>query len=542
MKSASWMDNGRNCALWFQDGVGALTRFEGFKSGDFERLSTFLQTHASIKLTKRELSSKGRNYGSCKVVGGFLHLLDDEGALIAPVPLSAVGMVPRPNKNEIEIQCIEDDTVEKEDEVLIEMKLFVPPKANIGVSASSSSSAEAADVSMDEDGDEDEEGGGSRSSSKDAANQLHKLISEVADVKSASGESLVEFPEALCQFLVPRGRFKIELFPTFLRLVGSSATFTVNYKSVTRIVYLPVPTSTNESWEAAKKFAIVLSLDDPIRQGLQRHAHLVMNLNTSEFEVELRIPDEDIAAGKYEGLGKDGKKMLKGELPKIIASAFKRIIGKPVFKPDSFESTKKQRGVRCNHKSQEGHLFPLEKSMIWIHKPTVFIRYSEIIVVDVQRFSGATSTRTWDMLVKCRAAGSERAADYLFQSIDNSEKEPIIRFLKSKEVNVKEDKPRHSVAEMDLGADDDDDEEDEEDEDFSGGGEEDDDDDDDDDGGDDDEKGDGGGDDEDEGFKKKGKKSKGKKKSSKKKSEKPPKKKSKKNDEDEDDDDDDDDE
>jgi structure-specific recognition protein 1 len=517
------MDNGRNCALWLQDAQGAYSRFEGLKAGEFERINSFLQTHAAVKLTKRELSSKGRNYGSCKVVGGFLHLLDDEGALIAPLPLSAVGMVPRPNKNEVEIQCIEDDTVEKEDEVLVEMKLYVPPSANIG--ETTSSSAEAADASMDEEG---EDGETRRSSSRDAANKLHKLISEAADVNTASGESLVEFPEDVCQFLVPRGRFKVELFPTFLRLVGSTATFTVNYKSVTRIVYLPVPVSSNEGWKDAKKYAIVLSLDDPIRQGLQRHAHLVMNLDRVEYDVKLRIPAEDIAAGKYEGLGSNDK-TAKGELPKLIAGMYKRIIGKPVFKPENFESSKKQRGVRCNHKAQEGHLFPLEKSMIWIHKPTVFIRYSDIEVVDIQRFAGGSALRTWDLLVKCRASGGERATDYLFQSIDKSEKQPIVDFLKSKQVTVKEEKASHSAAmDMDLG-DDEDDEEDEEDDDFSGGGEDDDDDDDDDEG--DDEDGEGGGDDDDEGFKKKSKKGK-KSSTSKKKSSKPPKKKSKKDDDD----------
>jgi len=528
VKNASWMDNGRNCALWLQDAQGALTRFEGLKAGEFERISSFLQSHAAVKLIKRELSSKGRNFGSCKVVGGFLHLLDDEGALIAPLPLSAVGMVPRPNKNEIEIQCIEDDTVDKDDEVLVEMKLYVPSAANIGeASSSSSSSAEAAaDASMDEDG-EGEDGEAQRSSSKDAANKLHKLISSAADVNSVSGESLIEFPEDVCQFLVPRGRFKVELYPTFLRLVGSTATFTVNYKSVTRIVYLPVPVSAGETtWKDAKKYAIVLSLDDPIRQGLQRHAHLVMNLDKNEYEVPIRIPEEDVEAGKYEGLGKDGQESVKGELPKLIASMYKKIIGKPVFKPESFESSRNQRGVRCNHKAQEGHLFPLEKSMIWIHKPTVFIRYSDIDIVDVQRFAAGTALRTFDLLVKCRASGGERATDYLFQSIDKSEKQPIVDFLKSKQVTVKEEKASHSAAmDMDLG-DDDDDDEDEEDDDFSGGGEESDDDDD----GDDD--GEGGGGDEDEGFKKKSKKGK-KGSSSKKKSTKPPKKKSKKDDDDE---------
>ena len=531
LASAHFHDLGRSCALWLTDAKQNLTRFEGLRGSDFERVSAHLAAHAGgaagggggagVKLVKRELSSSGRNFGSARVVGGFLHLLDDEGKLIAPVPLSSVGMAPKPAKSELELQCIEDDTVEKDDEVLVEMKLYVPRGANIGdkaaaasssSSSSSSAAAAAAEGGESASGSESEGGMNKVGTGGDPVYRLHRLISDVADIKGASGVSLVEFPEDICQFLVPRGRFKIELFPTFMRIVGSSAAFTVQYKSITRMAYLPVPTGSSGGHAEATRFAIVVSLDDPVRQGLQRHPHLVMQLEKKAVTAALRIPEVDIKAGKYEGLGADGAESVTGELPKLVASLLKKVSGKAVFKPENFTSHTGQRCVRCSHRAQDGLLFPLEKSMMWIHKPTVFLRYADIEVAEAQRAgtSGAGAARTWDLAVHCRASGAgEKAHEYVFQQIDRSEKDGIVKFLKDRNVNVKapDESARGAGALAEADEDEGDDDDDEEDEDASVGSDDDDDDDDDSGSG----SGSGSGDaDEDEGFgRKKGKKAKG---------------------------------
>ena len=59
------------------------------------------------------------------------------------------------------------------------------------------------------------------------------------------------------------------------------------------------------------RFAFVISLDDPVRHGTQRHPHLVMQLEIgpkgSDSSIPVHVSAEDIAAGKYEGLGADGR-------------------------------------------------------------------------------------------------------------------------------------------------------------------------------------------------------------------------------------------
>lgn len=221
LKSASWYDLARACQLWLTDGKGQLHRFEGFKQGDFERIATAIQASSNVKLQKKELSSKGRSFGGVRINGNNLELLDDVDSLIAPIPLTSIGLAAAPGKNEVEIQCIDDDTVEREDECLVEMKLYVPEEANVpGVEAFKNKRKASKSSSAD---GEDEEDEGELSTSA----ALHAMITEAAGIRGVTGDALVELPEDAGSFLVPRGRFAIEFYPQFLRLIGSSYEFKV---------------------------------------------------------------------------------------------------------------------------------------------------------------------------------------------------------------------------------------------------------------------------------------------------------------------------
>ena len=61
-------------------------------------------------------------------------------------------------------------------------------------------------------------------------------------------------------------------FPSHCR----SYEFKVSYKSVARMFYLDRPSGV--TGDRSSRYALVISLDDPIRHGAQRHPHLVMQL------------------------------------------------------------------------------------------------------------------------------------------------------------------------------------------------------------------------------------------------------------------------
>jgi structure-specific recognition protein 1 len=135
--------------------------------------------------------------------------------------------------------------VEREDETLIEMRLYVPPghalpgvdmdaaaeaarekaKARAakhgGAKKAGSAGSSAEEGGSAEDG-EDEDAGGGAGTGDGAANVLHSLVSDAAGIAGVSGEAIAELPEEVGQFLVPRGRYAVELYPTFMRLIGKT--------------------------------------------------------------------------------------------------------------------------------------------------------------------------------------------------------------------------------------------------------------------------------------------------------------------------------
>jgi hypothetical protein len=150
----SFFDLGRSCQLWLTNADGEVFRFDGFKALEFDKLSaalvraesrgvdsapfqnTFLpplfichMQPSSIELKRRALSSKGRNWGSARVRYGQLELIDSDSRMVAPIPVSSLSQVALPGKGEVDLQFLDDEDAglgEREDEVLVEMRLFVP--------------------------------------------------------------------------------------------------------------------------------------------------------------------------------------------------------------------------------------------------------------------------------------------------------------------------------------------------------------------------------------------------------------------------------
>ena len=102
-----------------------------------------------------------------------------------------------------------------------------------------------------------------------------------------------------------------------------------------------------------------------------------------------------------------------------------------------------------------------------IHKPTVIIRYSDVESAEVQRYSGEGdgASRTWDLVVKCRAAQGEKAGEYSFTQIDRKEKTKLVDFFKARAPPVRvleNDRGGKRAAGKNYAEDDGDDDDDEE--------------------------------------------------------------------------------
>lgn len=53
--------------------------------------------------------------------------------------------------------------------------------------------------------------------------------------------------------------------------------------------------------------------------------------------------------------------------------------------PSEFKSNKKDDAIKCSVKASDGYLYPLKSSIIFIHKPVIYLKHSEIKFVEFSR-------------------------------------------------------------------------------------------------------------------------------------------------------------
>jgi len=151
----------------------------------------------------------------------------------------------------------------------------------------------------------------------------------------------------------------------------------------------------------------VISLNQPIRQGQQRYQHLVMQLTRRDHTLFVNMDPTELEK-KY-----DGKLIpeMRGELPDLVAKTFKALTKKAVFIPGRFRSADGNEGIKCSLKANEGHLFPLEKQFVFIHKPPTIVPFTDISSVEFERYdpghSGKSTARSFDLVINLKSVGGE---------------------------------------------------------------------------------------------------------------------------------------
>lgn len=229
----------------------ASLRFDGFPPGDYDRLAENCQTMYGVPLKKHSMSSAGNSWGNTDIANKHLVFrqciledADEEGEEFEPrdgdemmsLDLGEVSqcVLPGNNRNEIEMQFHESDTVEAGTDQLVAIRFYVPP---------------------DQDADPTDK------EAPTPAEELQSRITQIASVKKTSGSVIAEFDENKGTFLTPRGRYSIELYDSFLRMRGAKYDYKIKYDDISRLFLLPKQDDTY--------MAFVIALDKPIRQGQQ---------------------------------------------------------------------------------------------------------------------------------------------------------------------------------------------------------------------------------------------------------------------------------
>ena len=98
--------------------------------------------------------------------------------------------------------------------------------------------------------------------------------------------------------------------------------------------------------------------------------------------MRLNLTPEEITE-KY---GDKLKPEMEGKLYDILSSLFDHLVGiKKIIVPGDFMSSRDSKAVKCSVRAAEGYLYPLKSSLVFIHKPILYIRHSELKSVEFSR-------------------------------------------------------------------------------------------------------------------------------------------------------------
>jgi len=245
MKGASYSLYGQYMQLIVKLTDGKVFRFDGFEPGHLSKLQSAFDSNLKLTMDKEAYWSAGGNYGNLVVEDKALIMQNSSGdAKLFDMPLGDVAqcVMPGTSKQEVEVQFHENDE-DKEEDSLVQVT-FKFPKTTEGEG-------------------EDEE-------NEKPAELLHKMIIEAASIRNVTGNVIAEFTKEQGQFITPRGRYAIQMTPTFLRMQGQQYDYKIMYTDIKALFLLPKPDG--------MRFALVISLERAIRQGQQKYASTSLTL------------------------------------------------------------------------------------------------------------------------------------------------------------------------------------------------------------------------------------------------------------------------
>ncbi|KNE56200.1 hypothetical protein AMAG_02035 [Allomyces macrogynus ATCC 38327] len=432
LKRATWLRSARQYQLRLYLKDGTVMKFANFARDRHDELRDALRTHYHLPLEHTELSLKGWNWGSTELQPSQIVFRVAQKPLFE-LPYSEIANV-NSGKNEVTLECVTGDLPRgvREDQ-LVECRLHVPGMA----------------PSENEDGvDVEGEGENDGAATQSAAEFLCEAIKAKAEVGVDKGDHLVAFKEL--PFLTPRGRYNVDMFPEFLRLRGKSYDYKVNYGTITKLFLLPKPDDLHSYF--------VIGLDPPLRQGQTRYPFLVLQfVREEEMSVDVNLDDPAVAQ-RFEGRLMRAYDGLTWE---VVSNIFHGLTNKKITVPPK-DITMPSTGlaaIKCSLKANEGHLYLLEKSVLFVPKPPTLVAHADIAHVTFSRVALAgASSRTIDMVVTLRSGG-----DVPLSNIGREEHAPLEEYLRAKKIRVKNELAEETRLPAYLGDLDDDDDDDDED-------------------------------------------------------------------------------
>eukprot|EP01041_Mallomonas_annulata_P003551 gene3551-7066_t len=350
--SGTWSVLGNKGYLKLCMSDGKVVRLDGFAKSDMEKIVQFADG-LGITIDSEKIACDGGNFGKVNFDDKKIKMVSTTGKNVFEVRLDTIAncAIADKNKNEVEIQFQEIDSGIKEEDTLVQIRFHFPHGG-------------------DEDGDDDEP-----SLAEEFQSNIEKSIT-----RSVTGHIIAEFDNEQGTFVTPRGRYGIQMYSDFLRMHGNKYDYKIQYTDIGKLFLLPKPDGQHS--------ALVICLEKPIRQGNQRYQHLVLQTTMNDHTITINLSEDELKS-RYESQLTQEVTM---PLCNLFAKVFKVITGSKVFVPKNFTSDRNTHCVKCSLKANEGLLYPLEKSFVFINKPTLLINFDDIESVEFQRYKASATS------------------------------------------------------------------------------------------------------------------------------------------------------
>ncbi|KAG4077265.1 hypothetical protein HA402_009894 [Bradysia odoriphaga] len=353
-------------------------RFTGFKSGDKQTITEFFKNTYHKDCLEKKLSLEGLNWGKLHFTGSQLRF-DCGKRTSFEIPLEHVSQCT--TDNEVTLAFHSNNAPVS----LIEMRMHIP----------------------------------SESSDIEPIDEMKRSWSKQAEFKSMSDDVIAIFKEIQC--LTPRGHYEIKMFRTFFHLHGKTFDYKIRMPNVLQMFLLP--------HKDKRQMFLVLSLDTPIKQGQTSYHNLVF-LCTVEEEISIKLPfSKTELKRKYKSA-----KNLSGPVYEVFAKLIEGLSNRKIAQPGNFIGHTGTSAIDCSYKADAGYLYPLKEGFIYVHKPTIHIRFDEIASVNFARIGSSVcaSTRTFDFEIELKLKTT-----HTFNSIANEDYSELFKFVTKNKLHLK---------------------------------------------------------------------------------------------------------
>ena len=222
--------------------------------------------------------------------------------------------------------------------------------------------------------------------------------------------------------IIPRGNYSLDFYNNFAKLHGKTHDYKIMFKDINKIFLLQKPDGVN--------MVYLLQLDQPLRQGMTLHYFIAMHFELErDVKLKVNLTPEEIKQ-KY---GDNLKPEIEGKLYDVLSTLFNNLVGiKKIIVPGEFKSSRGCKALNCCVKAADGYIFPLKSSIVFIHKPVIYVRHSELNYVEFSR-TEAGIVRTFDLTLKLL----KDVPSITFLSIDKEEYNILVQYFKSAGVKMK---------------------------------------------------------------------------------------------------------